>query len=183
MSSATAEPTTEREFQGTIASQMRVNATDQYEAHEKLANLRRFMAENGIVVDQWTVPLIRDMATAYEVTDHYTVLTAIEVEAYSPSTAECVGGEVVSRSTEGMFDRAAGEIADLRAGVEYEERKKAERQRTIDRYNERLNNLLAERANRMSQGVVTSYKVLSVVNGGVENVTVTPPTAQEAAPQ
>jgi hypothetical protein len=82
-----------------------------------------------------------------------------------------------------MSDRAAGEIADLRAGVEYEERKKAERQRTIDRYNERLNNLLAERANRMSQGVVTSYKVLSVVNGGVENVTVTPPTAQEAAPQ
>jgi hypothetical protein len=183
MSSATAEPTTEREFQGTIASQMRVNAADQYEAHEKLSNLRRFMAENGIVVDQWTVPLIRDMAGEDRRSDHYTVLTAIEVESSGRGTAECAGTEVVTRSVEGMTDPKAGEITDLKQGIEYEERRRDERQRTIDRYNDRLNKLLEERGNLMSQGVVTGYRVLGVLNGGVENVTLPSSPAQEVASQ
>lgn len=173
-----------REFQGTIAAQLRVEADSDWSAHYKLGELARYMRENGITVDQWTVPLVRDIANDTADAQTFTVLAAIEVAASTEGTAACAGYEVVSLATEALsandhelhtetdeLEYQKNRLADAEAQKVAAQENIDYRTKNVARIEQRIAALVADREGRMAQGVVTSYSVMSVTPGDLASVT------------
>lgn len=173
MTSATSEETkTEgREYQGTIASQVRVTAESEWEAREKIAGLQQYLKDHGITIDQWSVPLMRDMQATPEDAwvDKYSVLAVIDVATSNYSTADCAANELVGLAVERDTDldrtarRVEAEAREATEAVSAAEELLRSRQATADRLQKRVTEVAEERRNRMTQGVVTGYRLVSHV--------------------
>lgn len=119
--------TAAREFQGTIASQMRVRAIDRRDAEQQLLALAAALGD-GVIIDEWGVPLIRDMdAESARAPRHtFNVQVTLTVEAPSLDTSDCAAREFASKSmhvSNGMVDPdLRQQIADHRNAIGFYER-------------------------------------------------------------
>lgn len=179
-----------REFQGTITSQVRVDATSRAEAERKLRALESVMP-GRVKVDEWSVPLIRDMVEEGDNVpkSRYQVDFTLFVESPSTDTARCVAGEMSrdvmeasnldakienQQETVAYYERRiadytnhlqseqalAGEVPEYR--VNQIRGAVAQSEQMVKTATDQLDKLLTERANRFEQGSVVDYRVRSV---------------------
>lgn len=174
--------TQQREYQGTIHSQIRVPGASRSQAAQKMYDLQNYLTDNGIVVDQWSVPLIRDMEVEGDdvAKDRQTVLVAIEIESPSLGTAHCAAIELASRASEGSNDAKRRIVAAQQQADDYNERaanadaQADELSKAAERYREaavvateRLGAIMTQYEGSMIQGTIVGYTVLDSQSGAL----------------
>lgn len=113
-----------KEFQGTIHLQTRVQGEHRGDAADKLQKVRAVLEAEGIALDAFSVPLVRDMEEERGYGRHSTVLVAFDVASSSSSTANCVGHEAAGNiqaasDVERTKSHMADELRSLTESVEY----------------------------------------------------------------
>lgn len=161
-------------FQGTIHGQVTVPGATEWEAENKIRDLKSYLTDNGIVVDQWTVPLMRNLTDETPSPTEHVVLMRVVVESPYRSEASCAASEIASYATEASdtereLRNAESNVESATENVAYGERRLSAENQRLEDYKKAqavavaaFDTVKERHGTHMNQGRIVSYEAVVV---------------------